>query len=68
MWLREQIPEIWSTADEYHLQKCSLPFNGRKLAEILKEHGYDTHPQGMAQPIGVDYRAKQTTAKPLTST
>ena len=31
-----------------------LPFTSKKLAEILKEHGYETHPKGMAQPLGVD--------------
>jgi hypothetical protein len=31
-----------------------LPLASKKLAAILKEHGYETHPRGMAQPLGVD--------------
>jgi hypothetical protein len=53
MWLREQILE--SVALQMKPSSdVSLPFTSKKLAEILKEHGYDTHPMGMAQPLAVD--------------
>jgi hypothetical protein len=54
MWLREQglkaaaLPVIPPSETE-------LPFSGRKLAEMLKTHGYDTHPQGIVEPFGNDY-------------
>ena len=35
--------------------EIELPFSGRKLAELLSEHGYSTHPQGVVQPFGNDY-------------
>jgi len=54
MWLREQglktevLPMDASSETE-------IPFSGRKLAEMLKERGYDTHPKGMVQPFGADF-------------
>jgi hypothetical protein len=53
MWLREQISESGGLQMEPPLE-MRLPFTSKKLAEILKEHGYETHPKGMAQPLGVD--------------
>lgn len=35
--------------------ETEIPFSSRKLAEMLKERGYETHPKGMAQPFGVDF-------------
>jgi hypothetical protein len=53
MWLREQVLE--TGASPIPPSETELPFSGRKLAEMLKERGYDTHPQGMVQPFGDDY-------------
>ncbi|HLW82622.1 MAG TPA: FRG domain-containing protein [Candidatus Acidoferrales bacterium] len=52
MWLREQISE--GGAPQMKPSEVRLPFTSRKLAEILKEHGYETHPKGMVQPLGVE--------------
>ena len=54
MWLREQVSEA-GALPMIPPSEIELPFSGRKLAELLKEHGYDTHPQGMVQPFGDDY-------------
>jgi arylsulfatase A-like enzyme len=54
MWLREQVSET-GALPMTPPSETELPFSGRKLAEMLKEHGYDTHPQGMVQPFGDDY-------------
>jgi hypothetical protein len=59
MWLREQILE-GGALQMKPSSEVRLPFTSKKLAEILKEHGYDTHPKGMAQPLGVDI--EQTSA------
>jgi hypothetical protein len=53
VWLREQIeekriPQMYLWAEE------RLPLTSAKLAEILKNYGFETHPRGMAQPLGVD--------------
>jgi FRG domain-containing protein len=53
MWLREQIQESGALKMKPPAE-VRLPFTSKKLAEILKEHGYETHPKGMAQPLGVD--------------
>jgi hypothetical protein len=53
MWLREQIQESGALQMKPPAE-VRLPFTSKKLAEILKEHGYETHPKGMAQPLGVD--------------
>ncbi len=54
MWLREQ---VWEGGEMPMIppSEIELPFSGRKLAELLREHGYATHPQGMVQPFGNDY-------------
>jgi FRG domain len=54
MWLREHVSEA-GVLPMIPPSEIELPFSGRKLAEMLKEHGYDTHPQGMVQPFGNDY-------------
>jgi hypothetical protein len=53
MWLRERVLE--TGALPMIPPEIEIPFSGRKLAEMLKERGYDTHPQGMVQPFGDDY-------------
>jgi FRG domain len=53
MWLREQVLES-GASQMYLMSELSLPFTSKKLAEILKDFGYETHPKGMAQPLGVD--------------
>lgn len=54
MWLREQVLEA-GALPTIPPSETEIPFSGRKLAEMLKEHGYDTHPQGMVQPFGDEY-------------
>ena len=54
MWLREHVSEA-GVLPMIPPSEIEIPFSGRKLAELLKEHGYDTHPQGMVQPFGNDY-------------
>lgn len=54
MWLREQIMKT-GALPMIPPSEIELPFSGRKLAEMLKAHGYDTHPQGIVQPFGNDY-------------
>ncbi len=54
MWLREQVLET-GAVPMIPPSETELPFSGRKLAEMLKARGYDTHPQGMVQPFGNDY-------------
>jgi len=54
MWLREQVLET-GALPMIPPSEIELPFSGTKLAEMLKERGYDTHPQGMVQPFGDDY-------------
>jgi len=54
MWLREQVLETGALPMRAP-SETEIPFTGRKLAEMLKERGYDTHPKGMAQPFGVDF-------------
>jgi len=53
VWLREQVLERGVT-QMYLMSETPLPLTSKSLAEILKEHGYETHPKGMAQPLGVD--------------
>jgi hypothetical protein len=53
MWLREQIAES-GTLQMKPSSEMRLPLTSKKLAEILKEHGYETHPQGMVQPLKAD--------------
>ena len=55
MWLREQIRESGALQMKPP-SEVRLPFTSKKLAAILKEHGYETHPKGMAQPLGVDIK------------
>lgn len=54
MWLREQVLKS-GALPMIPPSETELPFSGRKLAEMLKARGYDTHPQGMVQPFGNDY-------------
>ena len=51
IWLREMVLE----AGLLPMIPFEIPFSSRKLAEMLKERGYDTHPTGMAQPFGEDF-------------
>jgi len=55
MWLREQVSETGTLPPMIPPSETELPFSGNKLAEMLKERGYDTHPQGMVQPFGNDF-------------
>ncbi|MFZ0520218.1 MAG: FRG domain-containing protein [Candidatus Acidiferrales bacterium] len=54
MWLREHVLETGALPTILP-SETELPFSGKKLAEMLKEHGYDTHPQGIVQPFGDEY-------------
>lgn len=36
------------------MSQAHLPLSSTSLARILKEHGYETHPKGMVQPLAVD--------------
>jgi hypothetical protein len=54
MWLREQVLKS-GALPLIPPSETELPFSGRKLAEMLKDRGYDTHPQGMVEPFGNDY-------------
>jgi hypothetical protein len=53
-WLREQVVEK-GLSQAYPISEGPLPPTSKKLAAILKDHGYETHPKGMAQPLGVDF-------------
>ena len=53
MWLREQVLE--TALPMIPPSETEIPFTGRKLAEMLKDRGYDTHPKGIVQPFGVDF-------------
>jgi hypothetical protein len=53
VWLREQVLEK-GVSQMYVMSEASLPLSSKSLAAILKDHGYETHPKGMAQPLGVD--------------
>lgn len=50
VWLREQVFEKGVSL----MSELALPLTSKKLAAILKEHGYETHPKGIVQPLGVD--------------
>jgi hypothetical protein len=54
MWMREQVlnTEVLLMVPP---SEIAMPLTSRKLAELLKERGYDTHPKGMAQPFGRDF-------------
>jgi hypothetical protein len=53
LWLREHVlkNEVYQTDP---MSELRLPLTSQRLAGILKEHGYDTHPKGMAQPLGME--------------
>jgi hypothetical protein len=53
VWLREQIFRE-GPSPVYLVSELLLPLPSKTLAEILRDHGYETHPKGMAQPLGVD--------------
>jgi hypothetical protein len=53
VWLREQVLEK-GMSQMYLMSEEPLPLTSKKLAAILKDYGYETHPKGMAQPLGVD--------------
>lgn len=53
VWLREQVVEK-GVSQMYLISEVPLPLTSKTLAAILKEYGYETHPKGMAQPLGVD--------------
>jgi FRG domain len=53
VWSREQVSGKVVTQMNFSTE-MRLPLASKKLAVILKEHGYETHPRGMAQPLGVD--------------
>lgn len=53
MWLREQTFEK-GLSKMYLMSELLLPLTSKSLAEILKDHGYETHPKGMVQPLGLD--------------
>jgi hypothetical protein len=54
MWMREQALET-GVLPMAPTSETEIPITSRKLAEMLNERGYDTHPKGMAQPFGVDF-------------
>jgi hypothetical protein len=54
MWLREQVLDT-GVLPMTPPSETEIPFTSRKLAEPLREGGYDTHPKGMAQLFGVDF-------------
>jgi arylsulfatase A-like enzyme len=58
MWLRER-PSETGVLPMIPPSETEIPFSGRNLAEMLKKHGYDTHPQGMVQPFGNDYEKSE---------
>jgi hypothetical protein len=60
IWLREQVLETGALPMSVP-SETEIPFTSRKLAEMLKERGYDTHPKGMAQPFGVDFEQRPST-------
>ena len=43
------------TVTDEPVLETEIPFTGRKLAEMLKESRYETHPKGMVQPFGADF-------------
>lgn len=49
MWLREQ---VFEKGIRQMNVISELPFPSKTLAEILRQHGYETHPMGIAQPLG----------------
>lgn len=51
VWLREQIFEKGLSRTTPH-SELLLPLTGKSLAEILRLHGYETHPKGMVAPLG----------------
>jgi hypothetical protein len=53
LWLREQVLE--KASQMYPVSEVQLPLTSKRLAAILKEYGYETHPKGMVQPLGVDF-------------
>jgi hypothetical protein len=63
MWMREQVLETGVLPMSASFE-TEIPFSSRRLAEMLKENGYETHPKGMAQPFNVDFEVgsdRQTT-------
>jgi hypothetical protein len=54
MWLREKGLESVVVPQMYLTSELLLPLTSKKLAAILKQYGYETHPKGMAPPLGVD--------------
>jgi len=54
MWLREKALESIVVSQMYLTEELLLPLTSKQLATILKQYGYETHPKGMAQPLGVD--------------
>jgi hypothetical protein len=53
VWLREQVLEK-GISQMYLMSEEPLPLTSKKLAAVLKDYGYESHPKGMAQPLGVD--------------
>jgi len=54
MWFREYVPSK-EMRQMYLTSNVRLPLSSTDVAEILRDHGYETHPKGMAQPLGVDF-------------
>ena len=56
VWAREQgLEKGVSPSPMSPMSELRLPLSSKQLAEILKQRGYETHPQGMVQPLGVDF-------------
>src|SRR4029077_18757682 len=51
IWLRERGLERGVSL----IAELRFPLTSKSLATILREHGYETHPKGMAQPLGGDF-------------
>jgi hypothetical protein len=53
VWLREYVLEKGTPQMDLN-SDLPLPLSDKSLATILREHGYESHPRGMAQPLGAD--------------
>jgi len=56
VWLCEQIFRE-RLSPKYLMSELPLPLTSETLADILREHGYETHPKGMVRPLGVRSKA-----------
>jgi hypothetical protein len=54
LWLREQVLAKAVSQTDW-MSGLRLPISSKRLAAILEKYGYETHPKGMMQPLGVDF-------------